>query len=101
MAFQVPESKRSFEQNRFHFDMPDGTSVSMPKAKYLSMGQIESLAGNTGEVQLTDLLELFDEQEVAKAVRTLDHEQLQALMEAWQADSGLAVGESSASEPAS
>ena len=97
MTFQVPESKRSIGQNRFHFNLPDGTAVSMPKAKYLTMGQIEHLSQNTGDIQLTDLLDLFDEPEAAVAVRTLDHEQLQALMEAWQADSGLTMGESSAS----
>lgn len=99
MTFHVPESKRSIEQNRFHFDTPDGKSYSMPKAKYLTMGQIETLAANNQEVKLADLLALFDEPEVSAAIRAFDKDQLEALMTAWQEDSGLTVGESSASEP--
>ncbi|AXH47307.1 tail assembly chaperone [Microbacterium phage Eden] len=99
MTFQVPESKRSIAQNRFHAELPDGTAFSLPKAKYMTMGQVEKLSGQATEVTLTDILDLFDgEEDASKAIRTLDHEQLQALMEAWQADSGLTVGESSASE---
>jgi len=99
MTYKVPESKRSIAQNRFEFELPDGTEVSMPKAKYLTVGQIEKLNGLGGEVSLIDVLELFDEKGPAEAVRTLDSEQLADLMEAWQVDSGIKVGESSASEP--
>lgn len=99
MVYQVPESKRSIEQNRFHFNMPDGSSVSIPKAKYLKMGQLEALASNPKEVDISELLELFgDQPTAAAAVRDLDHEQLTDLMQAWQADSGLTLGESVASE---
>jgi hypothetical protein len=99
MAYQVPESKRSIAQNRFEFSLPDGTQVSIPKAKYLTVGQIEILSEKQGnqEVKLTDLLDLFNEPAAAKAVRTLDSEQLQALMAAWQEDSKLTLGESSVS----
>lgn len=99
MTFQVPESKRSIAQNRFHFQTPDGVEHSMPKMKYFTMRQIERMSSNTDELTLTDILAIFDEDEsdVREAVLDFDHEQLQALMEAWQADSGLALGESSAS----
>lgn len=98
MAFQIPESKRSIKQNRFEFTLPDGTTASMPKAKYLTIGQVERLSKLGTEMALTDMLELFEEPDALEAVRTLDGEQLQALMEAWQVDSGISVGESSASE---
>lgn len=101
MAFQVPESKRSIRQNRFEFALPDGTEVSIPKAKYLTIGQIETLSTMGEEISLTNMLELFQEPAAAEAVRTLDAEQLQALMTAWQEDSGLTLGESSASEQSS
>jgi len=101
MTFKVPESKRSIAQNRFEFELPDGATYSIPKAKYLTTGQVEKLSTVGGDLTLTDLLDLFDETEAATAVRQLDVEQLQALMAAWQADSGLTVGESSASEPSS
>jgi hypothetical protein len=100
MTFQIPESKRSIGQNRFHAALPDGTEFSIPKAKYLTMGQVEKLAtAGTSQIDIVDILNLLgDEEQAATAIRQLDHEQLQALMEAWQADSGLSVGESSASE---
>ena len=101
MAFKVPESKRSIAQNRFEFELPDGTEVSVPKAKYLTLGQIETLSQAQGEITIVDILDLFNEPEASVAVRSLDSEQLLALMEAWQADSGISVGESSASEPTS
>lgn len=97
MTYKVPESKRSVKQNRFEFELPDGTEVSIPKAKYLTIGQIETLQTLGTEVKLTDLLDLFNEPGSAEAVRTLDAEQLQDLMTAWQEDSGLTLGESSAS----
>lgn len=99
MAFAVPESKRSIAQNRFFFSVPgDDREFDIPKAKYLTTGQVEVLSQKGGDVKITDLLDLFDEsEEAAKAVRTLDAEQLSALMNAWQADSGVTTGESSAS----
>lgn len=98
MTFQIPESKRSIAQNRFHATLPDGTEFSVPKAKYLTMGQVEKLSGDAAEVKFTDILALMgDTDDALAAVRQLDQEQLQALMAAWQEDSGLVVGESSAS----
>jgi hypothetical protein len=99
MPFEVPASKRSIKQNRFTFKVPGDRKVySIPKVKYLTMGQIETLAAK-GDTQLdiTTILDLVGEGDAREAVRTLDHEQLQALMEAWQQDSGLELGESSAS----
>lgn len=99
MAFAVPESKRSIAQNRFFFSVPgDDREFDIPKAKYLTTGQVEVLSQKGGEVKITDLLDLFeDNKEAAAAVRTLDAEQLSELMNAWQADSGVSTGESSAS----
>jgi hypothetical protein len=97
MAFKVPESKRSIAQNRFEFELPDGQTYSVPKAKYLTIGQVEKLSELGDDLNMADLLTLFDEPEAAAAARTLDVEQLEALMLAWQEDSGLSVGESSAS----
>ena len=98
MAYEVPASKRSIKQNQFQFKVPgDRKTYSIPKAKYMTIGQVEALETKGGEVKLTDLLEILGQGEARDAVRSLDQEQLMALMEAWQADSGLTVGESSAS----
>lgn len=98
MTFQVPESKRSIRQNQFEFKVPgDRKTYRIPKAKYMTMGQVETLATKGENVQITDILEILGQGEAREAVRTLDQEQLEALMEAWQEASGLSVGESSAS----
>lgn len=98
MTFKVPESKRSIAQNRFEFELPDGTEVSIPKAKYMTVGQVEKMSMLQGELKITDILELFGDMGAADAVRSLDIEQMTALMEAWQSDSGISLGESKASE---
>ncbi|WNO28729.1 tail assembly chaperone [Microbacterium phage FlameThrower] len=93
MTFKVPESKRSIRQNQFEFQVPgDRKTYRIPKAKYLSIGQVEALASKGDEVQITDILEILGQGEAREAVRTLDQEQLMALMEAWQDDSGITVG---------
>lgn len=98
MTFEVPASKRSIKQNQFQFKVPgDRKTYSIPKAQYLSIGQVAELSQKGGDVQITDLLDILGQGDAHAAVRTLDQEQLVALMEAWQADSGLTTGESSAS----
>ncbi|QDP45032.1 tail assembly chaperone [Microbacterium phage SanaSana] len=93
MTFEVPASKRSIKQNQFQFKVPgDRKTYSIPKAKYLSIGQVEELSQKGGDVQVTDLLDILGQGDAREAVRTLDQEQLVALMEAWQADSGLTAG---------
>lgn len=98
MTFEVPESKKSIKQNQFEFTLPGGKKkYSVPKAKFLPVGVIEKMSGNKGEVTIADIISMFGEGAARDAVRTLDQEQLQALTNAWQKDSGLTVGESSAS----
>ncbi|WNT44408.1 tail assembly chaperone [Microbacterium phage Nicky22] len=93
MAYEVPASKRSIRQNQFEFKVPGDRKVyRIPKAKYLTMGQIEALQAKKDEVLLTDILEMLGQGEARDAVRSLDQEQLMDLMEAWQSDSGISVG---------
>lgn len=99
MAYEVPASKRSIKQNQFQFKVPgDRKTYSIPKAKYLTVGQVEQLSSlGEKELAITDILELLGQGEAREAVRTLDTEQLMALMQAWQEDSQVQLGESSAS----
>lgn len=98
MAYTVPESKKSIRQNQFEFQVPgDERIYSVPKAMYLPVGMIEKMSTQTDQVSISDIIGLFGDGEAADAVRTLDREQLENLTEAWQKDSGLTVGESSAS----
>lgn len=98
MPYEVPASKRSIKQNQFAFKVPgDRKTYHIPSAKYMTIGQVEALSAKGDQVAITDILEILGQGEAREAVRTLDQEQLMALMEAWQDDSGLSVGESSAS----
>lgn len=98
MTYEVPESKRSLKQNQFSFKVPgERTVYYIPKAKYLTVGQMEALSSKGEDVELTDLLDILGQGSAGKAVRGLDQEQMTALMQAWQEDSGLELGESSAS----
>ena len=98
MPYKVPDSKKSIGQNMFEFELPDGSVHSIPKAKYLTAGEIEMVAKAKSDLTITDILELLGRSETAAAaVRSLDIEQLMGLMTAWQEDSGLSLGESSAS----
>jgi len=98
--YTVPESKRSLHQNQFEFKVPgDKKLYRIPKIKYLPVGTIEKMALAGKNVTISDMLSLFDgdNSAAADAVRKLDREQLEALTRAWQEDSGIVVGESSAS----
>lgn len=98
MVYEVPASKRSLKQNVFEFKVPGSTKVySIPKAEFLTMGQVETLQQKEDEVSLTDVLDLIGDATAQKAARGLDQHQLKALLEAWQKESGLELGESSAS----
>lgn len=108
MVYEIPESKRSKDQNKWEFKVPgDDRVYKILKAKYLPLGLVEKLEGQKN-VTLADIFAMFDagkqtKAEIAEtsavhaAIRTLDGEQLQALTEAWQNDSGVQLGESSAS----
>jgi hypothetical protein len=91
MAFVVPKSKKSIKQNKFEFDI-DGVTYSVPLIKFLPIGVVEKF----GDDGLTGILSAFDGA-AAKAVRTLDGEQFEALSNAWTEASGVDTGESSAS----
>lgn len=106
MTYAVPASKRSLKQNQFEFTVPgDKKKYSLPLAKFLPSGAVEEMAKLENNVGLSDILGFFDSAALAPgtaaAVRKLDNEQINELMAAWQAESGITVGESSASEPTS
>ena len=94
MVYEVPASKASKGQDMFEFKI-DSKVHKVKKAKYLSMGQIEDLT--SGDV--SRVLDTFGKRgtAVGDAVRTLDQDQVEALANAWTADSGMSSGESQAS----
>lgn len=94
--FEVPAKKASKGQDRFKFAIPgfDG-QFSVRKLKFLPVGTRDEIGGGGGPI-----LEFFSEGSAKQreAVRSLDEEQFNALVNAWQVDSGVSLGESEASE---
>ena len=95
MVYQVPPSKASKDQNKFKFEI-DGEKFEIVKLKFLPVGVVEKMADSEVPESVKMLLP-FPEGPVRDAVRTLDREQFQGLVEAYRDDSGISVGESSAS----
>lgn len=93
MVFKVPASKQSVGQDQFTFEIGED-EFSIKKAKFISIGQLELLESNA-----TAALNFFGEPGTKQgiAVRTLEREQFQALVEAWREDSEVTSGESPAS----
>lgn len=96
MVYKVPKSKASIKQNRFEFEMPDDpdTTLSVPLLKYLKPSLVFELNGVDQAQALRRMLEeyhpdIFD--------RFEDMEQMTDLYEAWAKESGIDLGESSAS----
>jgi hypothetical protein len=93
--FEVPASKASKGQDRFEFSIPGATGkFSVKKLKFLSVGKRDEI-GDGGRPMLDFFCEGPAKQ--GEGVRALDEEQFNALVNAWQADSGVTLGESEAS----
>lgn len=93
MAFQVPPSKKSIRQNRFEFEV-DGRTYSMPLLKFLPVASAEEFER---EHNVAGVLAAVDSEEAKAVLRAMDGEQIAALIDAWQEESGVGVGESVAS----
>lgn len=92
--YQVPESHASIGQNRFEFGMPDGSTYSVPKLKYLAPEFVEQLGEMTQQQVVFALLRQFHPGLIGKFQ---DMHQIEALYLAWAEASGVNVGESSGS----
>lgn len=95
MTFQVPESKRSIEQDVFPFSIPGVKGeFKVRRLKFMSIGERAKMGDDTDAI-----LNFFGAEGTKQgdAVRSLDGEQFKALSDAWQADSKITLGESEAS----
>jgi hypothetical protein len=97
MVYEVPPSKRSIKQNQFQFKLA-GAEYSLPRFKFIEIGQLELLT--QPETRITGLLSIAGgaDTPLGAAFRKLVADQLEGLIEAWQEDSGVTLGESSASD---
>lgn len=95
--YEVPAAKRSLKQNLFEFKIGAKT-YSVPKFEHLPVGVLEAVEVAPDNA-IGPYLSVFGEKDspAGKAIRTLDKDQLTGLIQAWQADSGVTAGESSAS----
>lgn len=93
--FEVPKSKRSIKQNRYQFKLA-GKTFDIAKAQYLPMRAAKLFE----EEKIVDgLLQLAEGNEALEdALLDLDGEQLSALVEDWQRESDVSLGESETSE---
>lgn len=93
MAFQVPKSKRHEAASRFEFELDEQTH-SIPLLKFMPVESAEAFEAG----QNVQAILLACETDAARrAVRSMDGEQFEAFMDAWQEASGVTVGESAAS----
>lgn len=92
--FEIPESKKSLDQNQFQFSY-QGTDYSIPKIRYLSPVIVRSISSMTPTETVFYLLDQFGSGDLVNQLE--DMEQVEALYRAWMTDSGIDVGESSAS----
>jgi len=95
MTFEVPEANASKEQDQFAFKVPgNAAAFKVKRLKFLSVEKAEELESDGGA-----LFEFFGKKGTKQgtALRSLDREQWRALVQAWQADSGVDLGESGAS----
>lgn len=95
MTYEVPASRASIGQADFEFKI-GGKSYKIRRLKFLSIGQAEALESPDSVSVVLDLFGRAGTKQ-GDAVRSLDKEQFEALVEAWQADSDVTLGESVAS----
>lgn len=93
MTFQVPASKKSQKQNRFEFEH-DGKTLDVPLLKFVTAAAAEAFESGR---EVTGLILAADKPEVQTALRSMDSDQLEALMSAWGKASKITVGESQGS----
>ena len=111
MVYQVPPSKASIKQNRFEFQAPGSKKVhSVPRVQYIRpafLRQIEALTDGIepGKEPPPDVAMALYRAQVALFEHYIpgfvdlfdDSEQIGELLAAWQAESSISLGESSAS----
>lgn len=97
--YRLPASKASLEQNQFRFQLPDEDRVrSLPKFKFLKPHLAVRIEGMPVQQAVVELLGTY-ETDLLEKLDGLD--QLEGLVEAWAAASGISLGESKPSSDSS
>lgn len=81
---------------KFHYKVGTKTIV-LPRYKHIPMGILRKLRKEDVDEQLFGLLETVADEKTLALLDELDQERFQEFYQAWQADSEVTQGESSAS----
>lgn len=95
--YEVPESKRSIDQNQFRFKVPYLEGVySIPKLGYIPHAVAEE-ADTLSKLEILGVALALELEDTVAALRTLDGLEMGNLTVAWYQASGITPGESEAS----
>lgn len=98
--FEIPDDKKSIDQNVFEVKIPGGKVYKLPKFQYLSPRQATVFEGADEDLQ--SLYGLLDDIGKPKGLGSylFDAPSLysEQLIDAWMKDSGVSAGESEPSE---
>lgn len=96
MGYKIPDWKKSIDQDKFDVETADGT-FKLPKAEYLTGRQAQRFA----EADDTEggIYAVLDEVTPGLGTALIDVpvKYVKEMVEAWQDDSGVSLGESEAS----
>lgn len=82
---------------KFHYTLPAGDEIVLPKYKFLKAGLIRKIRRMSPVDQVFTALEAVADDTTLALIDDLDQEECNALIAAWQSDSGVTQGESKAS----
>lgn len=96
MGYKIPDWKKSIDQDKFEVETPEGAFL-LPKAEYLTGRQVQAFAEADDEAD--GIYRVLDDVTPGLGTALLDVpvKYVKELVEAWQADSGVSLGESEAS----
>lgn len=81
---------------KFHYEHGD-KKLTLTKFKHVPVGVIRKLRGQNEAEQIFGIIEAVADAKALAVIDEMTTEDLQALIAAWQADSKVTLGESSAS----
>lgn len=96
MGYKVPDWKKSIDQDKFDVETESGT-FQLPKAEYLTGRQAQAF--EDADEREGGIYAVLDEVSPGLGTALIDVpvKYVKELVEAWQADSGIELGESAAS----
>lgn len=96
MGYKVPDWKKSIDQDKFDVEV-DGKTYQMPKAEYLTGRQAQQFE-NADEVE-GGIYAVLDEVSPGLGAALIDVpvKYVKEMVQEWQADSGISLGELEAS----